>query len=614
VSGLLAVAAMAEQEEEEPADAEGKAETPAETIAEPTAEEPADTDGKAETAAETTARANAEDQLPTAEDGIMGGGFDFVPNPRGNAEDGAPSQETAVVDEPIAVAAEPAANGGTIASSAAEAHEPAASAVEAPPVQAVGDKSSTEASQMGPTPSEPFDERRRIWRPRQKRYDEETDGDKSWYQHKRHVLIFTFSGKPVYSRYGAEEGLVSTTGALSAIVSKMQSFFFASGSTEDNKDSLRYLAAGEHIFVFVERGPLWLVCISRHGDTYQDCLRMLDRVHLQLITILTAGIEKTLISRPNYDMRSLLGGTDNVLNNMIRWCNQDVHVDGFEPLPLPPVHRTAAVEALRGARVQNVLCGFLLAGQRIISIVSNRQYKVNAQDLQALVNLIMSSASLRTGESWTPFCLVHLSDKAFAYAYISYVEGVDVGLVFLSTASDGDQFYEISKQASKIKQTLQKSGCLDAAANAMERCPIDFRAAAAADVGSKGDRSGKKSLLASCPPAQWRLLESTIHAAYFVPSLQQYFSSAVAPPYRSRKRTKVLFRNYGRCRQLLRNTKQPCQICVATDHECFYVFLAAEFHLYLAVPRGTSTGVIGQLYQWFKSQESHILLGNIPTW
>merc|ERR1712232_646851 len=125
---------------------------------------------------------------------------------------------------------------------------------------------------------------------------------------------------------------------------------------------------------------------------------MLDRVYLQMVTILTTGVEKTLVARPNYDMRSLLGGTDCVINNMVRWCTQDMflQLDGFEPLPLGASHRGVAIEALRSARIPNVLCGFLLAAHRIIAIVTNRSYRVNALDLMALINLIMSSASLRT--------------------------------------------------------------------------------------------------------------------------------------------------------------------------------------------------------------------------
>jgi len=462
---------------------------------------------------------------------------------------------------------------------------------------------------------------RRIWKVRHDKRPEENDEDPNgdWYRHKRHVIVFSFSGKPIFSRYGAEDGLSATTGTLSAIVAKFQQFFF---SASGNSDCLRYMVAGDHLFAFVERGPLWLVCISKCGDAYLDMVNMLHRIHLQIITLLTAGVERTLQNRPSYDMRKIMDGTDAVVNSLIRWCTQDMYlqVEGLEALPLPPASRGVATDALRSARIPNVLCAWMMAEHRIISLVCNKQFKASALDLSFIVNIIMSSTSLRTGESWTPVCLPHLNDKAFAYAYISFIEDTDVAVVFLSTSSEGEQFYEISQKVAKVKQTVRTNGCLDAVAHAIGRCPIDFRPSSggAADQGddSSGSprRSLKKSLLAPSTPDQWRLLEGVIHAAYFVPSLQQYFSSAVAPEYRTRRRTKTLFRNYGRCRGLLRNAKLPSHICIATDHECFYVSMAADFQVYLTVPRGISTKVIGEFMQWVKAQDSHIFLGAFSSW
>jgi len=449
---------------------------------------------------------------------------------------------------------------------------------------------------------------RRVWRSTHNKCTEETDNDPSWYQHKRHLLVFTYSGKPVFTRYGSEDGLSGTTGALSAIVSKIATLF------QGQTDTLRYMVAGDHIFAFLEKGPLWLVCISRCGDTYPDLVRLLERVHSQIIAILTAGVERTLQKNPGYDVRNLLGGTDNVVNNMIRWCTQDLHlqVDGFEPLPLPPAFRTVAIESLRSARIQNVLCGFLMGGHRIISIMSNRQYKVSATDLAMIINMIMSSA-LKAAESWTPVCLANLNNKAFAHAYISFIEDSDVAVVFLSQISDGEQFYALSQQATNIKRTLASTGCLAAVKDAISHCPIDLHSASADEV-HRSERPARKTLLAPIAPGQLQLLDFVIHAAYFIPSQQQFFSSAIAPHYRSRRKAKMLFRSYGRCRLLLRSAKMPSQICIATDHECFYVSLASEFHIYLAVPRGISTGVIGQFYQWIKSQEAHIFLDHFPVW
>ncbi|CAK8997782.1 unnamed protein product [Durusdinium trenchii] len=340
---------------------------------------------------------------------------------------------------------------------ATEATE-ATEAVEAETVPVPGESPDPGPSRpLLPSLASASDASHRIWRKPHRKCREETDETKEWYLHKRHVLVFTYSGKPVYSRYGEEDGLSGTTGALSAIVSKMAKFFFNGTSSSD---CLRYMLAGDHVFAFLEKGPLWLVCISCTGDLYADLVGLLERVHMQIITILTAGIEKTLVNRPNYDMRGLLGGTEQVVNNIIRWCAQDMllQCEGVEPLPLPPSIRAIAAEALKSARLPNVLFAFLMAGQRLLAAVSNRQFQMSSLNLGMVVNIIMSSASLRTGESWIPVCLSRYNDKGFAYAYISFIEGSEIGVVFLSTASDGEQFYAISQQAAAVKETLQQLG------------------------------------------------------------------------------------------------------------------------------------------------------------
>jgi len=86
------------------------------------------------------------------------------------------------------------------------------------------------------------------------------------------------------------------------------------------------------------------------------------------------------------------------------------------------------------------------------------------------------------------------------------------------------------------------------------------------------------------------------------------------PRYQHLAYTKYIMRNYAYCKhQLLRHLKTPKQVCVATENECFYVWSMPEFELYLTVPRGISTSVIGQFYQWLKSQRDYLFL-NAGTW
>lgn len=90
-------------------------------------------------------------------------------------------------------------------------------------------------------------------------------------------------------------------------------------------------------------------------------------------------------------------------------------------------------EALRSTRIKNLLLACIIAGHRVVSLVTNRQTKATYQvgDLVCVINYILSSNSLRGTESWTPICLPSISDRAFTYAYIGYVPKSDVCQVLL---------------------------------------------------------------------------------------------------------------------------------------------------------------------------------------
>jgi len=481
---------------------------------------------------------------------------------------------------------------------------------------------------------------------------DEDDSVPEWYKHDDHVLIFTYSGKPVWSRYGSEDRLSAFTGTLSAIVSKMASLFVHSKGT----DSLRYIKAGDHIFAFMERGPLWLVSISRgvrgrnkwqesidalqsfsvpstapscpvtpptataphpsdgptvypqhHHQrihTYSMLAELLDRIHQQLICILTRGIDKTLKARPSYDVRALLGGTDAVLNNLIEWSGRDMFalVDSFEPLPLAPPMRVIATNALKDFRAvgsgvnpqPHVLAAILLAHHRVVTMAVSRVIKnqLHPTDLVILINLVRSSA-LRQSESWTPVCLPHYNDSAFLYAYVNF-SGRDLGLVVLSSTSDGDQFYALSQHFHRMMEALSSSGCLDAIRTSIAYCPYAL----------------PNSLLST-------LGVPFIHVGYFLPSLQQYFGSAFSRDYQEPAREQQLFSVYHCCKTLLAKTKAklPCQLFYKRRHESFFVWQTAEYHLYCCAPRWTelSTHSLTQLVQWLKTQESFLFISNIPT-
>lgn len=76
---------------------------------------------------------------------------------------------------------------------------------------------------------------------------------REWYNQPKHLWLLSYAGKPVYSRHGDESLLSSKMGMLAGII----------GVVNDTKDSLQFFVAGAYKFVFLVRGPIYLVMASR---------------------------------------------------------------------------------------------------------------------------------------------------------------------------------------------------------------------------------------------------------------------------------------------------------------------------------------------------------------
>ena len=64
--------------------------------------------------------------------------------------------------------------------------------------------------------------------------------------------------------------------------------------------------------MFLEKGPLYLVAVSRAGEPEAALLLQLDLLHAHFLAILTDSFEKMLAKNPRFEPRRLLGGTPEV--------------------------------------------------------------------------------------------------------------------------------------------------------------------------------------------------------------------------------------------------------------------------------------------------------------
>ena len=420
----------------------------------------------------------------------------------------------------------------------------------------------------------------------------------SWLKHKCHVIVLTYSGKPVYTRYGGEDMIAGFTGTLQALVSKFGVMGLSAPQIVEQLQSISY---GDLRMVFVDRSPLLLVGISKHANgSISSMERLLRSVHAQLIFVLTNGVNHTLEQRPNFDVRSLLGGTKPIIGNLVSWMNNQMFscIQGVavETLPLPFTSRSALSRIVQTGIPDCCLYSVLLCGHRVVCTASSQfegPHVISASDLVLLINVVCSSSNslLKSGqgECWTPVCLPNLSGDAFVYSYIQYMTA-DVSLVSICVDPDNENFYKLSEHGRLVKETLEFSQEIAAILEWSQKCPLsvsDFFSST--NVGSESFD---------------QMLLNVKHCAIVLNGSRQIFSSSC--------QDKEIFRTYSQCMSLLGDSNEDSQqISMTTKEDFVFVWTTSEFQLFITAPRGIDISVITRVYQWLRENEQTLFISNV---
>lgn len=426
----------------------------------------------------------------------------------------------------------------------------------------------------------------------------ETEGEhasESWLSHSCHIVVITYSGKPVYARYGGEDLIAGFSGTLQALVSK----FIATGLSS-GEDRLRCMSLGSMRIEFLDKSPLILVCMSRRRVVPRESLRrLLAAVHSQLIFVLTSGINNTLLSRPGFDVRTLLGGTKPLLGNLISWMNRDmllaIEDAAIEPLPLPLSSRSNVMKAMQETCPDSCFLGLLLAGHRVVATVGgqNSHISLAASDVIMLINLVISSTSLRSSESWTPICLPSLSAEAFVYAYVQFFNS-DISYVCVSLSPDNANFYAISNHAESVKNRLNDE--LVIIQSWESQSPLSL--STFPDVDGTVEKQ--------------EALARVRHCAIVLNQSKQIFSSRISGK-NDKQDCKDVFRNYQQVMAMLKSATDGASQQVSMTHKSDFVFVwtTSEFQLFLTAPRGIDVSVITYVYQWMRENEQSLFIPNL---
>ena len=265
---------------------------------------------------------------------------------------------------------------------------------------------------------------------------------------KRHYLIMTDGGKPVYSRYGDEVENNSIFATISAMITKFTIF----NSTDTFKEELNVISNKKNKIVFMKKGQLIFISLSKKpNDTVSLLHSQLEFIYNQLMSILTVKFYEKLEDNPS-KVLTAMGGTENLFEQIIQYSSNSFisifnsyQIMNFQNFGESRDKINRILEDNKG----NSLYCILMTPYEIISFAHSNQINVQASDLILIQNLIFCTEMLRTQESYVPICLPGVSDQGFLQLYSHFSEE-NIGIIFVTENVDPMCFMEFQKKYKEI--------------------------------------------------------------------------------------------------------------------------------------------------------------------
>ena len=227
------------------------------------------------------------------------------------------------------------------------------------------------------------------------------------------------------------------------------------------------MRAGDVDIVFLVKGPIYLVCVARTGEPVSQLLDQLQYMHSQIISVLTAGVNRIFSKRAQFDIRNLLAGTDKFLDSLMSWMDHDYSVvlNATHCLRLDSQTRNLIGSIMHSVKNPNLMYerlpsssqgteplgrfSILIARRQLVNLVRPRKHTLHPADLHLILNFVNSSTAFRTSEVWTPICLPNFDDSGFLHAHVCFI-ATDICLVLV--AAHQEHFYQMADCRNAVVQ------------------------------------------------------------------------------------------------------------------------------------------------------------------
>lgn len=247
--------------------------------------------------------------------------------------------------------------------------------------------------------------------------EDEEDAMVQWKAKKKHFIILSAAGKPIYTRHGSDNIISSYVGILQTIIS----------SYESSQDPLHSFTAGKSRFAVLSQTNLFLVAISSLLESDAQLRAQLDALYMQILSTLTLPTLTHIFSvRPSTDLRRPLQGTEVLLSSLADSFTRgspSTLLSALECLKIRKSHRQVINSTLLKARVDDLLYGLIVAGGRLVSVVRPKKHSLHPSDLQLIFNMLFEAEGIKAGggDSWIPVCLPGFNKTGYLYMYVSFL-------------------------------------------------------------------------------------------------------------------------------------------------------------------------------------------------
>lgn len=428
--------------------------------------------------------------------------------------------------------------------------------------------------------------------------EDEDEAQRRWRAKKKHFLILSAAGKPIYTRHGSDGTISNYIGILQTIISTYKSW----------DTDLRTFTTDRVSFVVLAQTNLFLVAISALPESEAQVRGQLEALYTQILSTLTLPQLTHIFSvRPSADLRRPLQGTEVLLSALADSFTRgspSTLLQALESLRIRKSHRQVIHSTMLQARTDRLLYGLIVAGGRLVSVVRPKKHSLHPGDLHLIVNMLFEAEGIKAGggESFIPVCLPGFNNTGFLHMYVSFLDALDEGVreldmdekvakentvaIILLSASK-DSFDDLRSMKRYLVHELRRSGCMRVIHKAVQN---------------------NRPLATDIVPGtvlQHFLYKSKGNVQFFMPSYSPHFEDAQA----RRHLYSIYHKLHGAAHAKYAAVKVQHIVTTTTSA---LAWVTPMFELYCvagpATPRNALAQNANKVVQWIQREEERIFL------